>query len=211
MRTPTWDILIVSLEHRDKKLRRLLDALKPQIVPGVGVLIYRDNLEECIGTKRQRLLEASTADYVNFCDDDDMVTPDYVERIMEALKKRPDYVGFEQILTEDGRRLKRVFHSLRYDHWYETPDGYYRGITHSNPIRRELALLARYDTTEGAGEDHAWSIAMTATGEVKTEVYLDKPVHIILRACRDNFWTPREPLTVHPPKPRHRFVKYVTA
>src|ERR1039458_6887397 len=143
---PLWDILIPTIEHRHEKLRALLNTLAPQIVYRVRVIVYRDNLETCLGTKRQRLLEASEADYVSFLDDDDDIAPNHVALICEALQEAPDYVGWKLRVFFDGVEAKQAIHSLRYPTWFEDANGYYRHITHKNQIRRDLALLARYDT-----------------------------------------------------------------
>jgi hypothetical protein len=43
--TPTWDILICSIPHRDEMLADLLAELDRQHQPGVGVIVCRDNLD----------------------------------------------------------------------------------------------------------------------------------------------------------------------
>lgn len=209
MKAPTWDIMIASLEHRHEKLERLLDVLAPQLGDGVGVIIYRDNLENAIGVKRQKMLEASTADYVCACDDDDMVASDYVRRTRKALKSWPDYVGWQQVFFDNGVRQKRVFHSLAYNDWSDDEEGYYRGITHSNPIRRKLALLARFDRVTGAGEDRDWCKQMESTDRVETEVFVPEPVHICFHSSTDDHLTERQPLTEHPPLLIYPHVRYI--
>jgi spore maturation protein CgeB len=42
----SWDILIPSITHRTDMLTDLLEHLKKQLVPGVGVIVYRDNRGE---------------------------------------------------------------------------------------------------------------------------------------------------------------------
>jgi hypothetical protein len=46
-------------------LDALLAELGRQLLPGVGVRVFRDNLETVYGEKCQRLLDSSTADYVS--------------------------------------------------------------------------------------------------------------------------------------------------
>ena len=209
---PSWQILIPTIEHRHEKLRTLLDALAPQIVPGVGVLVYRDNLEDCLGTKRQRLLEASTADYVSFLDDDDEIVPNHVALICEALKERPDYVGWRLRVSFDGVEGKQAFHSLRYPAWSEDAHGYYRHITHKNQIRRDLALLARYDTAVPwrGDEDYHYCAALHETGAVKSEVFIDEVVETYRVNTKDGGATGREPLTEHQPLLEYDFVRYIS-
>ena len=78
---PTWDILIATITHRTDMLTGLLEHLERQLVPGVGVLVYRDNREQLYGPKCQRLYNASQADYVSMLDDDDWVSDDYIQAV----------------------------------------------------------------------------------------------------------------------------------
>jgi hypothetical protein len=204
----TWDILIASIEHRDAQLRHLLEALVPQVAEGVGIIVYRDNLEASIGTKRQRLVEASLAEYVSFIDDDDMVPDGHVARILEALSTGPDYVGWQQRYTRDGVEQLPVYHSLRHrGEWVNDERGFYRGITHFNPIKRELALLVPFEG--GLGEDNRWSQQLEQTGRVQHEVYIDAVMHFHDESSSDGFCTPRVPLTQHPSRPEHPHVSYI--
>ena len=207
----TWQILIASLEHRHAKLKRLLECLAPQIIPSVSVLIYRDNLDKPIGIKRQVLLDTATSDYVSFIDDDDLVSPRYVERVAQAMRKRPHYVGWEQVFTLDGVDQGPVFHSLANGlEWRNENGAHYRGIAHTNLIRRDLALLGRFDRVlTGPGEDYAWIMELAATGRVTDEIYINEPLYYVRQEAADNFHTERESLTVHPPPLNFPFVRYV--
>jgi hypothetical protein len=175
----TWQILIASTWVRTGKLDALLSHLAPQIEPyagEVGVLIARDDCTEPIGDKRTSLVEAATAEYVSFLDDDDWVPDNFIERIVDALASKPDYVGWRMQVIHDGRPLKPTFHSLRYQGWDEDEHGFYRNVSHLNPIRRELALLglpfpSRYP------EDGEWAAKVWQTGQVEREVFIDEPMY----------------------------------
>jgi hypothetical protein len=90
-----WEILIPHIPHRHAKFVELLEVLRPQMMPGVGVVVYADNLEADYPTKLQRLTEAATADYISGASNDDSVSDGFVPVIMAALKRKPDYVGFD--------------------------------------------------------------------------------------------------------------------
>ena len=115
--SPTWDILIASIAHRTDMLTDLLAELKRQLVPGVGVLVYRDNRQQLYGPKCQRLYDASKADYVSMLDDDDWISEDYIQAVMEALREKPDYVGYKILYTEHGQPQIPIIHSLQYRGW----------------------------------------------------------------------------------------------
>jgi hypothetical protein len=174
-RTPTWDILICSIVHRTEMLEDLLTEFRRQLQPGVGVRVFRDNLETQYGDKCQRLLDSSEAEYVSFFDDDDWPARDFVGAIRQALRKRPDYVGFEVRFTEDGVLQVPVYHSLRYPGWANNSDALLRDIVHFNPIRRELAVQSKWQG--GAAADIRWADGLRELGCVKTEVYIDRVMH----------------------------------
>ena len=206
----TWDILICSIEHRTDMLDTLLAELGRQLQPGVGVRVYRDNLETVYGTKCQRLLESSAADYVSFLDDDDWIVDDFVPTVMRALGERPDYVGFKVRYTEDGVPQVPVFHSLQYHGWINSAEALYRDIAHFNPIRRDLALQAQWEGGDGA--DRRWADGLRELGCVRTEVFIDRELHHYRHRMSDTFTASsvQAPLTDHPPRPDHDFVTWLT-
>lgn len=203
----TWDILICSIPHRDEMLTALLTELDRQHQPGVRVLVHRDNTDLQYGDKCQVLLEAATADYVSFLDDDDWIEPDFIETIMAALEQRPDYVGFNVDFTEDGIKQMPVYHSLQHAGWVNNPEALYRDIVHFNPIRRDLAVQSKW--AGGCGADRHWADGLRALGIVKTEVYIDRELHHY-RHVGGSFTVP-EPMAVMPPQPAgYPFVTWVS-
>lgn len=178
----TWQVLIASIPHRHERLLRLLAELDEQMMPEVGVLLYRDNLEKSVAVKRQVLLEAATAWYVSFIDDDDMVPSWFVHRAMAALSLKPEYVGFPVEYYVDGEFQALSEHSLRYGGYHAWTDRYVRDITHLNPIRRELAVLGRFDKKDGiddhgCGEDGRWADQVRATGRVRDEEWIPETMY----------------------------------
>lgn len=205
----TWDILIASIEHRTDMLDELLGELQRQLLPGVGVRVYRDNLEAGYGAKCQRLLDSSTADYISFLDDDDWIADDFIETIMGALKQEPDYVGFRVLYTKDGNPQIPVFHTLQYGGWVDSPDALYRDIVHFNPIRRDLAVRGVWEGGDGA--DRRWANQLREQGCVKTEVFIDREMHHYRNRSHDTFVfsSVQQPLTEHPARPDYPFVTWL--
>jgi hypothetical protein len=56
-----YQILIPHIPHRHDKFCQLLETLKPQMRPGVEVLVYADNLEATYCEKLQTLADAADA------------------------------------------------------------------------------------------------------------------------------------------------------
>lgn len=177
-----FSILICHLPGRAKMLANLLAGLQRQAV-GLPVEILIDNATGPTGAKRNALLRRATGDYIAFVDDDDLVSADYVARIMAALETRPDVVGIELLMIVNGRQSYRCVHSLAHDSWFERdePDGrvYYRCPNHLNPVRRELAIAAGFPGVT-IGEDKVYSLALREM--LKTEVMLRAPPLYLYRA-----------------------------
>jgi hypothetical protein len=203
-----WQILVTSIPHRHQKLLRLLDALDQQLPrTGVGVLLYRDDLELCYGGKIQALVEASTADYVCCVDDDDMVAPDYVEKIAAVLEELPQYVGFRVRWTQNTVPQKPVVHSLACGGWQDTPGQLERDISEKNPVRRDIALLG---TWEGGWEaERRWSAGVRAAGVLKYEVFIDEELYYYQETLGDSFSTSRQPLGHMPELPDYPWLRQI--
>jgi len=83
-------ILILTIQARNKKLKRLEDILRPQLTEEVE-LIIKENLAHAdggpiIGANRNEALSDAIGDYVCFVDDDDIVPDYYVEEILKAIE-----------------------------------------------------------------------------------------------------------------------------
>lgn len=174
---PKWSIMILTQPNRERYLARLLAVLKPQIETHPDIEIVTRSFDEKLdlGTNRQCMIENANGQYVNFIDDDDLVPADYVSTIYPLLDG-VDYIGFQLQFYIDGVKQKPTFHSLRYKEWNSDQDGFYRDLSHVNPIRRELAILA--PLSGGFGEDSRWSDALRAKGVVKTEHYVDSVMYL---------------------------------
>ena len=174
----TYDLLLPTLPHRHGQLCALLAEIHRQWQPGLGMILYRDNLQRPGNAsygKWQDLEEMSQADYTSFISDDDWVAPDFVARVMTALEAGPDFVGFRYRYTIDGHPGPAVIHSLRYNCWDFADGVFTRGIGHYHPIRRDLALLATWQPVQDA--DKFWAADLTATGKIRSEVFIDEEMY----------------------------------
>jgi hypothetical protein len=172
-----WSILILTQPSRTQFLARLLGVLKPQIesFPDVEILIRQFNPSMDLGANRQAMIEGATGTYISQIDDDDLVPASYVSTIYPLLDG-VDYIGHRVQLYIDGEKQQPTFHSLRYNCWNADSDGWYRDISHVNPIRRELALAV--PMSGGHGEDDRWATGLRNLGIVKTEHYVDAVMYL---------------------------------
>lgn len=172
---PKWTIAIATNPYRAKQLDRLLGVLLPQVDKYKGqieVLIFFNNFEYSLGYLRQCLLDEARGEYISHIDDDDLVKADYCDAIFPLLDG-VDYVGFMVDYYDNGVKQKPVYHSLKYTSWYDDEKGYYRGVTHLNPVRTEVGRLVQFPVHYATGEDEKWSRAVPAI----TEHYIDRPMY----------------------------------
>lgn len=191
---PSWNVLIATLGQRRARFERLLARLLPQTEPydgNVTVTALFNNGELGIGELRHQLLNSTHSDYVSFVDDDDEVPSYFVQRVMDALNGEPDYVGWRMQCYLDGVKLKPTYHSICYRSWFEDDDGFYRCLSHLNPIRTELARRGDYRIM--LPEDHSW--AMQVYPHVHTETYLDDVMYHYHSSTTDTTWRPGSSIT----------------
>lgn len=166
-------VLICTLPSRYRLLRDLKSSIVQQ-TNGFDIEILTDDGKGSIGAKRQRLLLASTGDYVTFIDDDDDINPQYIKLIFAHLGTC-DVIGFEGEITTNGRNKKRF--TISKEHPYEEKGGvYYRHNNHLSPIRREIALAVGYKDIS-FGEDFDYAIRLKESGLIKTEKYIYTPMY----------------------------------
>lgn len=184
--TNLWTILIPTIGQREPLLLRLLDVLLPQLDAyggDVRVLAWRNNGSPTLGEIRDGLVRAADSEYVSFVDDDDLVSPHYVARIVQAIDQHdgwPDHVGFQLEYTTDddgaaGREI--VDHSLRHRRWHRDSAGMLcRDLTHIDPIRRQIALQGTFVVRRpGRAEDRFW--VKQVRSWVATEAYVPEVLY----------------------------------
>jgi glycosyltransferase involved in cell wall biosynthesis len=185
----TWTILIATLGQRAQRLKTLLDQLLPQIDKSgngnVNVCALYNKGERPLGFVRHLLLESTTSDYVSFVDDDDELPNYFVAEVMSRLDGEVDYIGWQMQCILDGRKLKPTYHSLRYNTWAEDRKGFYRDISHINPIKTEIAKLGDFRRGQPP-EDVSWVEQVRPF--VQTESYIDKNMYTYHASSADSTW-----------------------
>lgn len=161
-------LLIPTMPKRLAMREKLFAALMPQLARWPQASYFCDEGTGSIGHKRQRMIRAATADYVAFVDDDDMVAPDYLDRIMPLLDRRPDTVGVTVYVTINGDpwQPSPLFrHSLRFaDKWqWRTTE---RTPHHLCPTRRDLCLRSEFPDLMW-DEDYSYAIKLLRHLEIE--------------------------------------------
>lgn len=151
----TLSILIATTASRKEMLDILLKGLIVQCGPEVEILID-DHETNCIGKKRNDLLARANGEWQVAIDSDDIVSDDYVSKILEALKFNPDCVGINGIITTDGGNERQWYISKDFGSWYERNLIYYRTPNHISPIRTSIARQVGFPEI-AFGEDSEFS------------------------------------------------------
>lgn len=187
-----WSILVLTQPSRTEFLKRLMENLSPQVekFPDVEVVVTLFDARFSIGKNRGRMIDAAAGEYVNFVDDDDLVAEDYVASIRPLLDGT-DYVGFLAKFHRDGVYCGKLsFHSLDFKRWSDNAYGYFRDISHLNPMRKALAVAGRMGDHEGlVREDFFWAERLRAMGILKTENFVPKPMYLVYyRSNKSDGW-----------------------
>jgi GT2 family glycosyltransferase len=150
-------ILICTLEERKYTfLNRLLDILNPQVKnKNVELVILSDNGEKRIGSKRNEAIKKSKGEYICFIDDDDLVSEDYVDLILNKIaKENSDVIVFDAKISFDGINPKLVKYGVEFD-YCEKSESYYRHPNHLMVHKKSNIIELFLDVR--TGEDDEWA------------------------------------------------------
>jgi glycosyltransferase involved in cell wall biosynthesis len=155
-------ILIATTSARREKIKPLLATLQHQVFHkgkyNVVEVLVNNNETDCIGKKRNDLLQLAKGKFVSFIDSDDMISPNYVLKILTLIDCYPtlDCIGINGVITTNGADERKWYISKEYGHWFQRGNEYFRTPNHISPIRRELALIAGFPEVKFA-EDAEFS------------------------------------------------------
>ena len=211
-----WSILVASIPERYHSAHPLLfSLLETQAVArlaDVELLMLLDNKRRPVGAKRNDLLAAARGEYVSFIDDDDMVAPDYVSRIRNAIQRNrtapPDVICFPQRATLHPHGIT---HECRYSlqYWRDRPAENRRQLepalgpdgkplptvlkwtgppAHTQVWRRSVVADIRFPEQQ-FGEDVAW--VDTACERAKTELQIECAEPLYLYRFSEDWTTTR--------------------
>lgn len=160
-------ILIPSIPDRDEMLGSLLNNLIHQIQlinhnhPDLGdVEFIVDNAESylnggpSIGRKRNSLLNRAKGKYLCFLDDDESISPDYVETLVRLCHEDKDVVTFSNI-SKLGNYWMVVHMGLGNENEQARPGVIKRKPWHICPVRTSYAQKYSFSNSN-YGEDWEW-------------------------------------------------------
>lgn len=154
-------ILVCSIEKRKNFLDRLTSIIQPQLDKHLDVecITASDSGGMKIGEKRNFLIKKARGEYIAFVDDDDIVSNDYVERILAALHSNPDVVVFDVFRFDNGREDRIVKYGIEYLKDYHDKKAYYRLPNHLMCVKKSIAEQVPFKALN-FGEDSDYAIRL---------------------------------------------------
>lgn len=174
-----WTIGILHLPKRKQSYDALIVELNKQITASnaediVEIVTETDEGNLSVGAKRNKVLDRANGEYVCFIDDDDMVTPIYVSKILNALKTKPDVVELVGFLPHHNLPF---IHNLKCGGHFRKDGIQFRTPNHLNTIKTEIAKKIRY-VEISHGEDQEYSHRLWQSGLMKTEELINERMYI---------------------------------
>jgi glycosyltransferase involved in cell wall biosynthesis len=168
-------ILIPTLPKRKHFLIRLRNILDKQLVEGVEVIV--DDRAEHIptGIKRNDLISRAQGEYITFIDDDDLISHEYVQLIMAAIKQSPDVITFCGWISTDGG--KPIDWVIKLGSDYVPRDGkYYRWPNHLSVMKKSIIKDIKFEPI-WKQEDYRWSKIIHDRKILKSEVHINRQLY----------------------------------
>jgi glycosyltransferase involved in cell wall biosynthesis len=153
-------ILILTLPTRIDSYSNLIKMLNQQVIENnlihrVQILSLCDTKEISVGEKRNILLNKSIGRYVCFIDDDDIIAPNYLLKIINAIQSNADVITFCGDYVENTL-ITPFSISLVHRGNFNHPNIFYRLPNHLCPVKREIALSCQF-SNKNFGEDSDYS------------------------------------------------------
>lgn len=180
-------VLIPSIPARHNQMIRLKVELLKQISycrvthPALGKieLILDDSKSFrqgglSIGQKREALVKRANAKYLCFLDDDESISPDYLETLLRLCYENKDVCTFRS-LAKLSNNWALIDMSIRNENQQINPMGITRRTPwHICPVRTEFAKLYGFPDSN-YGEDYQWFEQVLK--HCQHEAHTDKIVH----------------------------------
>ena len=151
-----------------------LDSLLPEQRKQVEILVFIDNKERMLGSKRNNLIDIAQGEYIAFIDDDDRIEHDYIESLLIGIETGSDVITFQASVSLNGEPAKICHYSNKYNRDYNETNTYHRLPNHICCVKKEIALKAPFLNIKN-GEDSAYSKQLKP--HLKTQYEINKVLY----------------------------------
>ena len=185
-------ILTPTIPSRVNMLNALIDKLNEQRKacnkqhPSLGTVeVIIDDRDRftisgvTVGAKRNALVKAARGEYICFLDDDDDISPDYIETLLRLCEKNVDICTFNSFFVCDTYWSLIRMSLGNKENEDATPERIVQRMPwHICPVKRDIASEFRFPDINNA-EDWAWmeQVLKMCNTEAKTEKIIHSYKH----------------------------------
>ncbi len=150
---------------------------KPYVSPFKGIKVIRQN-NKGVSAARNKGLDNAEGEWVAFIDADDLVSDDYVERIMAVLKDDPDYIYLSWETFGGGWDYRVILRSVN-DRFPP-----FNLCCWNRIYRRSMIGAVRFNENKQIAEDAQFIAEVKEAGRKKA--YIGKPIYFYRTTQRDS-------------------------
>jgi hypothetical protein len=175
-------VCIATIPERTALFSGLLDIIGRGSMHWELVVDDRPRGSVSIGSKRQAMVEQCTGEYIVHLDDDDLVPPDYIATILQALETNPDCVGHFELIEGHGPVPLIAKWSKDAPGWVSGAKAmrqkvaYLRTPFHKTPIRADIVHTIGFMDMH-FGEDKDFSDRLRRSRLIRTEVFIPRVMY----------------------------------
>lgn len=143
----------------------------------VEIKVLLDNRKVTLSEKRNQAIANAKGKFITFVDDDDKVEPDYIDKLLEAIRDNhdADCIVFDVMVHGFRKEPKVCKYGKDLTH-KEDPTAFYRWPNHVMAFRTEISQRYKYEVSRsGLDEDTRW--ASRAKQDIGKEVRIDKVLY----------------------------------
>lgn len=140
----------------------------------VEIVVLTDNKKMMLGHKRNTMVEMAQGKYAVFVDDDDRISDDYMQSLLDATASDADSIVFQAEVSLNGEPPKLCHYSKDVKKDYNTPNAYYRIPNHICCVKRSVSLKSSFPNVL-YGEDSGYGKVLLPL--LKTEHKIDKVLY----------------------------------
>jgi hypothetical protein len=181
-----WAICIPTITERENTYNEVVSELQKQIIDFgvfnlVTIISEKDNGQNSIGYKHNKMYLEADSDYVSIMDDDDLPLDGYISEGLKALMFLPDVVTFNvKVTNKKTGSVGAMFHHAGIEKTYHKDGNWYKPPCHVNIIKRTIALAHPFihiDKREKSdkGSDVIFMLDLLNSGTWKNCKYMHVP------------------------------------